>query len=438
MSSPRRVTSVIRSNRLPRDLHPVAWWLWAIGMAAAVGQTTDPILLVLALAVLAFVVSSRRTDAPWARGYKYYLYLALSVVAIRVIFRSVFGGDVGGPGSHVIFQLPHLHLPAWAAGVQVGGPVTVEGTLSALYGGLRLATLLCCLGAANVLANPKRALRSLPGALYELGVAAVVAFNVGPQLIESAQRVRRAGRLRGSAHRWRHAVKAMIVPVLEEAFERSLRLASSMDTRGFGRTRSVPRRVRRQTALLLFAGLFLLCVGMFGLLDASAPSIAALPAVALGAVMCVAGLIVGSRGVGHTNYRPDPWNLPEWVVVASGLAPAVVLIAGLWTRPGALNPAFSPITWPALPVVPACVLLVAASAGVVAPPPRGQRMATGVAPAPTSPPPPSPARRGPEPGADTITVPVAASPDIAVGGRLDGRSPRTADRAQRHDRGVRT
>ena len=33
--------------RLPRALHPGAWWLWALGMAAAASRTTNPILLLL-------------------------------------------------------------------------------------------------------------------------------------------------------------------------------------------------------------------------------------------------------------------------------------------------------------------------------------------------------------------------------------------------------
>ena len=31
--------------RLPRDLHPVAWWIWALGLAAAASFTTNPYLL---------------------------------------------------------------------------------------------------------------------------------------------------------------------------------------------------------------------------------------------------------------------------------------------------------------------------------------------------------------------------------------------------------
>jgi energy-coupling factor transport system permease protein len=61
------------SHRVPRALHPVAWWLWALCLATAVSATTNPLLLLLVLCVLGVVVSNRRTEAPWARAFKYYL-----------------------------------------------------------------------------------------------------------------------------------------------------------------------------------------------------------------------------------------------------------------------------------------------------------------------------------------------------------------------------
>ena len=230
-------------RRVPRALHPVAWWIWALGLATASSRTTNPLLLMLIFVVLGVVVANRRSDAPWARAFKYYLYLAFTVVAIRVVFRSVFGGDTDTTGMHVMFGLPHLPLPSWAAGVQIGGPVTVEGTLSALYDGVRLGCLLCCVGAANALANPKRALRVLPGALYELGVAVVVSLSVAPQLVDSVQRAHRARRLRGGATGGFRALRSIAIPVLEDALERSLRLAAAMDSRGYGRTAG--HRVKR-------------------------------------------------------------------------------------------------------------------------------------------------------------------------------------------------
>jgi energy-coupling factor transport system permease protein len=338
-------------------------------LAAAVSHTTNPILLLLALGVLGLVVANRRVDAPWARAFRYYLALALTVVAIRVIFRSVFGGDVAPGGTGVLLTLPRIPLPSWAAGVQIGGPVTLEGTVGALYDGLRLGTLLCCLGAANTLANPKRALRVLPGALYELGVAVVVSLSVAPQLVESVQRVRRARKLRGGPSGGFHALRSIAIPVLEDALERSLLLAAAMDSRGYGRTAGASRRSRRITGACLITGMGGLCIGAYGLLDGSALGWSAVPAFSGGAVLCGLGLLLGGRRVRRSRYRPDPWTTPEWAVAISGLVPAAVLMAGVGFSVVSLNPSTDPLTWPRLPVVPAVAIVVAALAAFASPPP---------------------------------------------------------------------
>jgi energy-coupling factor transport system permease protein len=354
---------------VPRPLHPVAWWIWALGLATAVSRSTNPLLLMLVLTVLAVVVANRRSDAPWARAFKYYLYLAVSVIAIRVVFRSVFGGDIDTADMHVMFRLPHIPLPSWAAGVQLGGPVTFEGTLSALYDGLRLGCLLCCLGAANALANPKRALRILPGALYELGVAVVVSLSVAPQLVESIQRVRRARKLRGGATRGFRALRSIAIPVLEDALERSLRLAAAMDSRGYGRTAEASPRARRATGALMLAGMGGLCVGAYGLLGGAAPGLPSVPALLGGTALCCAGLALGGRRVRRSRYRPDPWKTPEWLVAAVGVIPAVVLVAGTGATAVGLNPPIDQLSWPSLPVLPAAAILIAAIAAIAAPPP---------------------------------------------------------------------
>jgi energy-coupling factor transport system permease protein len=353
-------------TRTARALHPLAWWLWAIGLAAAVSRTTNPLLLALVLAVLGYVISARRSDAPWARAFKYYLALAAITIAIRVVFRAVFTtGSV--PSDHVLFRLPVIPTPHWYAGVQIGGAVSLEGTLSAATDGMRLAVLLCCIGAANTLANPKRALRVLPGAVYELGVAVTVALSVAPQLVESLLRVRKARRLRGTrtGRRGRfRGLRSLLVPVLQDALARSLLLAAAMDSRGYGRFGATPKRTRRITAGLLLAGLLGLCAGAYGLLDASAPRLLGLPAILAGAAICCAGLALGGRRVTRTSYRPDRWSWPEWVTVGCALVP----IAVLFSSDSGLNPSFAPLAWPPLPVAAAVAIVIAAIPGIAAPP----------------------------------------------------------------------
>jgi energy-coupling factor transport system permease protein len=369
------------SLRLPRPLHPAAWWCWALGLAVAATRTTNPLLLALLLAVVGYVVVSRRGDAPWARGFHAYLLLGLAVVAIRVAYRIVLGGDFG---THVLVRLPELPLPKAARGIRLGGPVTLESVLAAVYDGLRLATLLVCVGAANVLADPRRLLKALPAALHEVGVAVTVSLSVAPQLVESGQRVRRARRLRGEPGRRLNLVRTVLVPVMTDALDRSLLLAASMDSRGFGRAAAVPARHRARSGALVLGGLLGACIGTYGLLDSSAPAALGLPMLLLGAAAATAGMVLGSRHVLRTRYRPDPWRAPEWAVALTGLAVATVLVLCSHVDPGDLNPSLQPLQWPPLPLVPALGLLLGTLPAWLAPPlARGARPArpAGVAPA---------------------------------------------------------
>ncbi|MEU9931022.1 energy-coupling factor transporter transmembrane component T [Streptomyces anulatus] len=354
-------------RRLPRTLHPVAWWIWALALATAVSRTNNPLLLFLVLAVLGHVITLRRTEAPWARGFKYYLCLALTVVAIRVIFRAVFATGIT-PHDHYLFSLPRIPTPDWYAGIRLGGPVSLEALLSAATDGLRLACMLCCIGAANTLANPKRALRVLPGALYELGVAVTVSISVAPQLVQSVQRVARARRLRAGRNKGLKALRGIVVPVLEDALERSLRLAAAMDSRGYGRAGSATPRSRRLTGALMLLGMCGLCAGAYGLLDATAPKLLGLPALAVGSALCLAGLRLGGRRVTRTTYRPDPWRFAEWAVASCGVLSAVLLFVDVGYNPAELNPSIYPLSWPTLPLVPAAAILLAGAAGFLAPP----------------------------------------------------------------------
>jgi energy-coupling factor transport system permease protein len=358
-----------RGGRVPRALHPVAWWIWALALAVAASRTTNPLLLLLIMAVLGLVVALRRGEAPWARGYRFYLVMALTVIVIRVAFMVVFESGVT-PHDIILFRLPRIPMPAWYAGIQIGGPVALQAVLSAALDGARLACLLCCIGAANTLANPKRALRVLPGALYELGVAVTVALSVAPQLVDSAQRVRRAQRLRGAERRGLRALRAIAIPVLHDALDRSLLLAAAMDSRGYGRTGTATRASRRLTAALLLSGMAGLCAGAYGLLDSAMPAALAIGGFTAGAAACVAGLFVGGRRVSRTHYRPDPWRWPEWAVAAAGLASVAGLCLTVGYNQAALNPSVYPLQWPSLPLVPAIAILASALAALVAPPPQ--------------------------------------------------------------------
>ncbi len=356
--------SIDVSQRLARPLHPGAWWLWALGMATAASRTTNPLTLVVFAAAVGCVVSFRRTDAPWARGFGTYLRLALFVIVIRIVFRMLLGGQYG---TTVMFTLPELHLPDAAAGVRIGGPVSLQGMLAAVYDGVRLATLLLCLGAANVLANPKRLLKSLPAALHEIGVAVTVALTVAPQLVESGQRIRSARKLRG-APRHSGVVRGILIPVLEDALDRSLVLAAAMDSRGYGRRAEQPRSARIATATLVLAGVVGVFIGTYGVLDGTTPRLLGGPMLASGCIIAVVGIRTGGQRVLRSVYRPDPWGVAEWMVAACGIAAAGAMFVASSVNPDNLYPTLQPLRWPTMGAMPAIGALIGALPALLAPP----------------------------------------------------------------------
>jgi energy-coupling factor transport system permease protein len=224
--------------------------------------------------------------------------------------------------------------------------------------------MIICVGAANALANPKRLLKMLPPALYEAGTAVIVSLSVFPQLAESVQRVRAARKLRGdggaqlrvrkpnSRSSRVRGLRAVVIPVLEDALDRSLQLASSMDSRGYGRSGRVGRQARFATGVLMITGLCGVCVGIYATLDGTTPRILAGPMLVAGLLIAFVGFRLAGRRVERTLYRPDRWHLPELVVAASGVAVAVAMFASSNIDPTNLNPSLSYLSWPELAWAP--------------------------------------------------------------------------------------
>lgn len=359
------------SGPLPRELHPAAWWVWAIGLAVAVSQSSNPLLLLIALGVVGLVVLARRGGSPWARAFRLYLWLGLFIIAVRVVLHVLVGYKVG---DHVLVSLPTVTLPSWAAGITLLGDIRLEGLLLAIVLGLRLAVMIACIGAANALANPKRLLRTLPGALHEIGSAVVVSVSVAPQLAESVQRVRRARELRGEAARGLRGLPAIALPVLEDTLDRSLLLAAAMDSRGYGRSADRPESRRRLTSSLTLVGLLLSAVGIYGVLDASTSPLLGAPALICGLALALAGLWTGGLGAGRTTYRPDPWRGAEWVTVGSGIAAAVTAVLAARWAPEAMILPVEPLSWPELPLLAVAGLLLGAAPAYLTPvPPQATR-----------------------------------------------------------------
>jgi energy-coupling factor transport system permease protein len=352
----------------------LAWWLWAGGLAAGVMRLSNPVLLGLVLAVVAYVVAARRTSAPWARSFGMFLKLGVFVIAFRMLLEVLFGARL--PGT-VVFTLPSADLPEWAAGVSLGGPVTVEMLLNGFTQGLRLAVLLACFGAANTLASPYRLLRSLPTVLYEAGVVVIVALSFAPQIAMAASRRRQARRLRGRSGGGFKAVRGIALPVLESSLEGSVALAASMDGRGYGRRADLSPSVRRVATASTVIGLIALCGGVYGVLDGGTPSGLGLPLLGVGALVCAVGLVARGRRTPRTRYRPDAWGWPEWVTVLSGVAAFVGIVTAARIDPDSVRLSLYPLEWPDVPAAAVAGTLLALLPAVVAPRPPDSAALTG-------------------------------------------------------------
>lgn len=372
------VVELVGTRQLSRPLHPLAWWGWAIGLAVAASMTTNPLLLALVLAVVWLVVLARRSDSPWARAFRIYVVLAVVIVLVRLVLHVLVGVKYG---DHLVLDLPAVGLPRWAAGINLLGPVYLEGWLAAVLEGVKLGTLVIAVGGANALANPKRLLRSLPNALYEVGTAVVVSVSVAPQLAQSVQRVLRARLLRGESGLGLRALSQVALPVLQDTLDRSLLLASAMESRGYGsRRESRPgRRILTGTATL--AGLVVLAFGMYGVLDARGTTGRwGIPALVVGLVLVLVGMALGGHELRVTRYRSDPWRTAETVTVLSGVAAAVGMAVSRGTDPDLLLMPLQPIGPPGLPLLAVVGVVLAALPAFVTPPTPSSRRSRVTAP----------------------------------------------------------
>ena len=118
----------------------------------------------------------------------------------------------------------------------------------------------------------------------------------------------------------------------------------------------------------MLAGLCGLCVGTYAVLDRTAPRVLATPMLAARrGGRAVTGLVGAGRHVTRSRYRPDPWRLPEWLVLAAGVVTAVL---GVFASRHDLLAAYPPWTaGPILDPAAAAGVAVALAGGLAAPPP---------------------------------------------------------------------
>ena len=212
-------------------VHPLIWWLWALLLATFVIRA-DNILIAAAVAcAVTLVVVKLKSDNYWSKSFALSVRLALLIIVIRMLIAVTIGVPMPG---QILFRIPSITLPSWMVGIRIGGDVTSQRLTSTFHEVIIIATVILLCGAANSLASPHRMIRSLPRAMYNLGVALSVATSVLPQIVKSIGRIQSAKRLRGQKTRGIRAWRGIALPLLEESLERALDLATAMEARGYG------------------------------------------------------------------------------------------------------------------------------------------------------------------------------------------------------------
>ncbi len=220
---------------MKRPLHPLTLWIWALLTAIGVVSLDSTRVALISMGVAVLLVKVRVDGSPWNATFSWSLRIAIFIITLRAIVGVLIGVPI--PGTE-LFRIPILELPSWMPGIRIGGAVTAERLSSSLHEGIIIAAMIVLLGAASALTSPHKLLRVLPFFIYEVGITLVIAASVFPQLVQSLKRIRKAQRLRGIE---KIGLRTLALPLLEEALSRSLQLAESMDSRGYGVSRKRSR-----------------------------------------------------------------------------------------------------------------------------------------------------------------------------------------------------
>jgi energy-coupling factor transport system permease protein len=220
-----------RPRATTSPFHPLTWWLWAVLLGATLliaDSRAISIAIVSSTLVVALVM---KDQSPWFHTFTWALRFAIIAFAFRMVIAIIIGVPMPG---RTIFILPQIQLPELFVGIRIGGPVTTQRLLTGFDEAILLVALILLFATANSLSNPHSLLRVLPRRFYGIGLAGVISSSVAPQAVRGIERVRSARRLRGHNSRGIHSWRGIALPVLEDSLERSIDLAASLESRGYG------------------------------------------------------------------------------------------------------------------------------------------------------------------------------------------------------------
>jgi energy-coupling factor transport system permease protein len=326
MSAKTKAAHLLSANKT----NPLTWWLAGLSLAVVASLTGNVIVLIAICTASLLTIRVCRDDSPWAQSISFYIKLAAIVVALRVLFRIIF--NLGSSTKDAFLLLPSIDLDlGFGNALKLFGPISQEAFTLALVDGFRLAAIILAVGMANSLANPRKLLKSTPGALYEIATAISIAINLAPQLIASLGRVRRARSLRGQSKGIK-AITGIVIPVLEDTIDQSMGLAASMSARGFGRKGNRSNAQVIGARLLAFAAISLIVTGSALLLFSPEQQSMHLSLLFVGLVSAGFSVKLSSARATITRYRKEPWRLGDAIILAIALVLVVLAFGGAFAK----------------------------------------------------------------------------------------------------------
>jgi energy-coupling factor transport system permease protein len=355
-SGSRKASAAAYLRRVPA----VVWLLWALAAAATVQLAPNPLYVAVVVAIAALVVQAHARDTPLASAFPMLLTVGVTFALIRLLLTVLTAHGTGGA---VLVTLPHATLPRLLGGFTVGGGVELPVLARAAAEGWAIVGIVAAFAAFNAVVSHHELVQAAPRAFYELGLAVTVALAFVPSTVAAVRNVREADRARtGGVAIRRGRLVRHVVPVLESGMERAVRLAESMDSRGFGRDATQSETAAGWCGL----GSIVLLAGCFIALVARARG-TALALAALGFASLIAAVVLTSRASRRARYRRRHVEPSEWAFAACAwVAPAGVILASMvgdrsLTWPGDV------LTLPSVSLLPLLALAALAVPALVKP-----------------------------------------------------------------------
>ena len=305
----------MKNKRIISAVHPVTWWGMALIQIAIaiISQTLTPLLII----GIASLVCVMLLDKTWAKSIKLYVLLAAVTFATRLLFRVLF--NFAPDNQDIALQLPLLKIDLGLGPVHLLGPLSFAAVEAAIIDGLRLAVIIFAIGVASVIAKPNKLLKYTPAAIYEIATSVSIAINLAPQLTQSINRVKRAAALRGRSDGL-GLTRSVIIPVLEDALENSIHLASSMSARGFGRTGENPKATRNWLRTISVAALISTVISTFLILTLGLLNGLSTATLMLSLGLAVLSLRLAARQQIRTTLNRQKLEMPDFFLLSLGIA----------------------------------------------------------------------------------------------------------------------